>query len=577
MRKLILILTVLIAGCDGGSDGSSAAPQAADAEAPAISDLVLSPDAVMYMEGDGSLTASAALKFVDPDLDIESMQVDLCDGTHYDMPLAPMNTASGTMTEELRVPTTELGTCMVEIWLTDAAGHASNHLSTGIEVLDPTPAIANLGLSPETAMQMEGDGEIIVRSEFDYLDADLDLERVVVEISDGTSQSLPLGPVDEPSGALTVEFAVSTLAPGVMTVDIWLVDAGGHRSNRLNATIQVIENNLDWQMRVSGLPHTLNDVYWNGRQFLAVGDGGLIMRSEDGIAWSRVESGVTENLNAIIYVGVIIHNDVNSYFVVGDGGTVISSADNGEHWSPTPSQGPDEASLRVIRGYAFGSLVAAGKKEGGADTAFIMNSHDFGRTWTIEEDLPQSGRSITDMVFAIYPDSPFPQTVATTQIEIDGNGKDARVLVSSDGFPDGSDWIEVVLSTESIATYSILHDGEQFWAAGRVGRMYTSADGINWTEQQTSAGVTRFRALAWSGSSLIADGENEFYGWGPVDSTGTETSDSGKTWTTFGIAADYDTRGLTWGNGRFVSVGCEGSDEQCVGLNQGGGAIFSTR
>jgi hypothetical protein len=308
-------------------------------------------------------------------------------------------------------------------------------------------------------------------------------------------------------------------------------------------------------------------VNWNGFEFLAVGDGGLIMRSQDGIVWSGVDSGTTVNLNAIAHLGL----GYIDYVVVGDEGTVIRSGD-GENWEPTLGQGPEDVSLKAVSMYGFQTLVAAGKKEAGADTAFIMSSEDRGETWMIAEGVPQTGRSVTDLAPYMDLDWEGPRIVATTQIENYGDDKDARVLVSF----DGSTWTEVVLSTESVATYAVLHDGEQFWAAGRVGRMYTSADGINWFERQTSAGVTKFRALAWSGFSLIADGENEFYGWGPIEATGTETSDSGGTWTTFAIAAGYDSRGLAWGDGRFVSVGCAGSDEECVGLNQGEGAIFST-
>ena len=429
------------------------------------------------------------------------------------------------------------------------------------------PEISNLVLSPETVMYMEGDGSIRVEAILAFTDADLDIERMQVETSDGTSQSIILEPIDTASGTIAETFMVSTETAGSYTVEIWLVDAAGHASNHLSADVRVTGEPDVWLERATGLPNILNDVIWNGFVFLAVGDGGLIMRSGDGIAWSRANSGTTVNLNAIVHCGL----GYIDYFVVGDEGTVIRSGD-GVNWEPTQGQGPEDVSLRAISMFGFQMLVAAGKKEGDADTAFIMSSENRAGTWTIAEGVPQSGRSVTDMrpQWDLY--SEVTRIVATTQIEHYGDDRDARVLVSLDGL----NWTEVVLSTESVATYAIVHDGDQFWAAGRVGRMYTSADGINWFEHQTPAGGTKFRALAWSGFSLIADGENEFYGWGPVDATGVETVDSAATWKSFAVAADFDSRGLAWGHGRFVSVGCAGSDEECVGLNQGEGAIFST-
>ncbi|MGD8733122.1 MAG: hypothetical protein PVI08_01465 [Gammaproteobacteria bacterium] len=569
MRTWILGVALLLTACGGGGGSSAPASQPVEGDVPEIANLIVSPETVKYMQGDGTVMAKAEFEYSDSDLDIQQMQIEMSDGSSQTIPLGSIPTVHGTMIEEFEVSTAESGTCTVDIWLVDAAGHASNHLSADILVQSAPPEISNLLLSPETILHMAGDGSIDATATFDYFDADLDIASMQVEMSDGTSQTIPLGPIDTASGTLTEEFVVSTVEPGAITVDIWLVDALGNTSNQLSAEIgiQAEADASVWLQRASGLPNILNDVMWNGFEFLAVGDGGLIMRSEDGIAWSRVNSGTTVNLNAIAHRGL----GYIDYFVVGDQGTVIRSGD-GENWEPTQGQGPEDVSLRAIGGYGFNILIVAGKKEGGADTAFIMSSVDRGTTWMIAEDLPQSGRSVTGLQQYMDLDWEGPRVVATTQIENYVDDKDARVLVSF----DGSTWIEVVLSTESIATYSILHDGDQFWAAGRVGRMYTSADGINWFEHQTSAGGTKFRALAQSDISLIADGENEFYGWGPMDATGTETFDSGKTWTSFAVAAGYDTRGLAWGNGRFVSVGCAGSDEECVGLDQGEGAIFST-
>ena len=71
---------------------------------------------------------------------------------------------------------------------------------------------------------------------------------------------------------------------------------------------------------------------------------------------------------------------------------------------------------------------------------------------------------------------------------------------------------------------------------------------------------TDFSALAWSGVNLVAHG---------TGGSGVMTSDDGQSWQVFDIAAGYESRGLAYGNGRFVSVG------QSL-TNPGKGVIFTS-
>ena len=98
----------------------------------------------MYMEGDGSVSATAELSYTDADLDIETMQIEMSDGSSQTIPLGTIDNASGTLSEEFPVSTAELGNVTVEIWLIDAAGNASNRLSGDIRVESPVPEIATL-------------------------------------------------------------------------------------------------------------------------------------------------------------------------------------------------------------------------------------------------------------------------------------------------------------------------------------------------------------------------------------------------------------------------------------------------
>jgi hypothetical protein len=150
MRKSILLLTLFAAACGGGSsNGSQPAPPPIESAAPEISNLTVSPDTLMYMEGEGSVSAKVQLTYTDSDLDIESMRIEMSDGARQTMLLGPMDTESGTLGEEFTVSTEELGTCTVEVWLVDQAGNTSNHLTADIQVQSPVPQIS--GLDPDQA------------------------------------------------------------------------------------------------------------------------------------------------------------------------------------------------------------------------------------------------------------------------------------------------------------------------------------------------------------------------------------------------------------------------------------------
>jgi len=145
MRKFLFPLALLLVGCFDG-DGKSTEPEWSpiQSSSPEISDLMALPDTVMYMEGDGSVIATARLSYTDEDLDIDTMQVQMSDGNSQSIPLGPIDAASGVLSEEFSVSTTELGTVIVEIWLIDAAGNESNRLSADMRVESMVPEITDL-------------------------------------------------------------------------------------------------------------------------------------------------------------------------------------------------------------------------------------------------------------------------------------------------------------------------------------------------------------------------------------------------------------------------------------------------
>lgn len=75
---------------------------------------------------------------------------------------------------------------------------------------------------------------------------------------------------------------------------------------------------------------SLQEVFWSGSQFIAVGESGAIVTSTDGTSWTARTSGVTETLYGAAA-------SPSHLVAVGASGTVVASADNGVTWTQQSS------------------------------------------------------------------------------------------------------------------------------------------------------------------------------------------------------------------------------------------------
>jgi hypothetical protein len=75
---------------------------------------------------------------------------------------------------------------------------------------------------------------------------------------------------------------------------------------------------VSWTQRTSGTSNWLNGVAYGNGLFVAVGDGGTILTSPDGVSWTQRTSGTSNQLNGVAYG--------NGLFVaVGWDGTILTS------------------------------------------------------------------------------------------------------------------------------------------------------------------------------------------------------------------------------------------------------------
>lgn len=181
----------------------------------------------------------------------------------------------------------------------------------------------------------------------------------------------------------------------------------------------------------------------------------------------------------------------------------------------------------------------------------MVRSEDRGESWTPVESLPPSGHRSTDLTYAGG------MFVAATDIPSWSGG--TRVWVSV----DGKDWQDIVIWDEPTAgLYAILHDGNRFVVAGDYGAVFTSPDGVIWSQSEAPLEEISYMSAARSGTALkLAGGITGWY-WGlavepllgELD-VGLSSSDGGLTWDAFNIDGYFESLGMASGNGRFVSVG----------------------
>lgn len=130
-------------------------------------------------------------------------------------------------------------------------------------------------------------------------------------------------------------------------------------------------NLIEWTSR-GGYEHNLNSVIFGNGRFVAVGEGGSVFTSDDGISWTEQSSGTTETLNEVTYANSA------GFIAVGDNGTLLQSA-NGVSWIQRAV--PTIGELNAV-GFQNGVIFAAGRDH-------ILRSTD-GVEWVVRFTLPGS-------------------------------------------------------------------------------------------------------------------------------------------------------------------------------------------
>lgn len=223
-----------------------------------------------------------------------------------------------------------------------------------------------------------------------------------------------------------------------------------------------------------------------GSNFVAVGTHGTILKSSDGVGWTRVKLAASTDLNALATNGT-------SLVAVGKEGRVLTTT-NGSDWVIRSVGGALELNQVHWTGTKFIAVGADGITYTSAD----------GEAWTY--------------VNAGVAGDLFAASSAVGQLVAVGEG--GAITLSTN---NGASWLAQTSPT-STTLRSVAHDGAgTYVAVGDSGVVVTSSNGVDWTAG--TAGVSAaLRSVRWDGSAFVASGTGGAVLTSPTGATGTWTA-----------------------------------------------------
>lgn len=230
----------------------------------------------------------------------------------------------------------------------------------------------------------------------------------------------------------------------------------------------------------TGTSADLNAIAFGGSSYAAAGAGGVILYSTDGSAWTAEASATSNALYGMA------SNGAGAFVGVGANGTIVYSS-NGISWNAAAS-GTNKDLLAVT--YGIGGYMAVGA--GGT----LLNSVD-GINWTAK-----TSNTALDLRSVAYgTDS------ATGGVVLVAVGASGAVVASADGITWTSQASLPVGSINGI-TY-----GRQFVLVGDSGIIYTSQNGTAWAAQPSGTGnnlkaiannLVSYSAVGAAGTNVLA-------------------------------------------------------------------------
>lgn len=251
--------------------------------------------------------------------------------------------------------------------------------------------------------------------------------------------------------------------------------------------------------------------------------GSDIVTSIDGVTWSRQESSFG-NFNSAAY------GDGRMIAYGGDFGGCFGLSENGAVWTELVNETFAGRSFALAHG--AGRFVAVGPGVDPLASGGSAYASTDGVTWADASGEIPEVRSVThggDKFVAVGT---------------------AAIAISSDGLS----WTSAPFDAPR-QLFDVAHGAGVFVAVGNSGSIFSSVDGVHWSEEQSGlSGGYFLRGVTYGDGLFVAVGDQ----YDPdlrMNTSMIITSPDGAHWTTRHSGVGQELRDVVYGNGRFVVVG----------------------
>jgi hypothetical protein len=255
-------------------------------------------------------------------------------------------------------------------------------------------------------------------------------------------------------------------SPAGVTDDIWSVTYGGgmFAATTAQGNILTSTDGLDWVSQSVSPGTWLVSIAFGSGTWVAVGTNGAIVTSTDLKAWTAAKSGTANRLDGVLYAGAV-------FIVVGEAGTILTSPD-AKTWTAQAS-GATGFLHGITYDPVYGSILVSGQ------AGTLLVGYQDGALFA-----PVNGGTPQDIEAVLYSAANPVGTVAAGangSIAYNSNGppiEDIEVLGIFD-----SGWTTAATPGTTARFRGLASGNGQFVAAGELGTILTSTDGMTWVQR----------------------------------------------------------------------------------------------